>query len=80
MATHRYVFISFLFLLWSCSSSVDQIHDKISDNKHQIPIISIVADSLDLFDDTLGIYYKGIGIAENWQGQKANYFLVERLQ
>ena len=74
MATHRCAFISFLFLLWSCSSSVDQIHDKISDYKHQIPIISIVADSLDLFDDSLGIYYEGIGTAENWQGQKANYF------
>ena len=46
----------------------------------RLPVISIVADSLDLFDDTLGIYSKGIGTAENWQGSKANYFLEKRLQ
>ena len=80
MAIHRYIFIASLFLLWSCSSSVDQIHDRVSDNNHHIPIISIVADSIDLFDDTLGIYSKGIGTAENWQGQRANYFSGKKLQ
>jgi len=79
LAIHRCIFIFFLFLLWSCSSSVDQIHNKVSDNKHQIPIISIVADSLDLFDDTVGIYYQGIGTAENWQGQRANYYSGKKI-
>ena len=79
MATHRYISAAFLFLLWACSSPVEQIHDKVSEYKHQLPVISIVADSLDLFDDTLGIYSKGIGTAENWQGQKANYFSGKKI-
>ena len=58
---------------------MDQIHDKVSKHKHQLPVISIVADSLELFDDTLGIYSKGIGTAENWQGEKANYFSGKKI-
>ena len=74
MATHKDIFVTSLLLLCSCSSPVDKIHDKVSEHKHKLPVISIVADSIDLFDDTIGIYSKGIGTAENWQGQKANYF------
>ncbi len=80
MATHRYIFVASFFLLWSCSSPVEQIHNKVSQYKHQLPVISIVADSLDLFDETIGIYSKGIGAAENWQGQKANYFSGKKIE
>lgn len=58
----------------SCSAPIDPVHKKVRSNKHQLPIISIIADSMELFDDTLGIYSKGVGVAENWQGIKANYF------
>ena len=56
MATLRNIFDAYLFLLASCSSPVEQIHDKVSEYNNNIPIISIVADSLELFDDSLGIY------------------------
>ena len=79
MATLRNIFVTSLFLLGSCSSPVEQIHDKVSKYKHKIPIISIVADSLELFDDSIGIYSKGIGTAENWQGYKANYFSGKKI-
>ena len=79
MATHRYISAAFLFLLWACSSPIEQFHDEVSEYKHRLPVISIVADSLDLFDDTLGIYSKGIGTAENWQGHKANYFSGKKI-
>ena len=77
MATHKDIFVTSLLLLCSCSSPVDKIHDKVSEHKHKLPVISIVADSIDLFDDTIGIYSKGIGTAENWQGQKTGEGQVE---
>ena len=79
MAIHRSIFIVSLFFLCCCSNSADQIHDRVSKFKHELPVISVVADSLQLFDDTLGIYSKGIGTAVNWQGQKANYFSRKKI-
>ena len=55
-------------------------YKKVRLNKHQLPIISIIADSMELFDDTLGIYSKGVGVAENWQGIKANYFSKKKIK
>ena len=43
-------------IIVSCSTPIDPVHKKVRLNKHQLPIISIIADSMELFDDTLGIY------------------------
>ena len=67
-------------IIVSCSTPIDPVHKKVRLNKHQLPIISIIADSMELFDDTLGIYSKGVGVAENWQGIKANYFSKKKIK
>jgi len=67
-------------IIVSCSTPIDPVHKKVRSNKHELPIISIIADSMELFDDTLGIYSKGVGVAENWQGIKANYFSKKKIK
>ena len=69
-----------VFFFVACSNSIDPIHENVREKQHQLPIISIVADSMNLFDDTLGIYTVGIGLAENWQGIKANYFSGKKIK
>jgi len=69
----------FINTILSCSTPNDRIHEKVRTNKHQLPVISIIADSLELFDDTLGVYTKGIGVAKNWQGIKANYYSKKKI-
>ncbi|MBJ04561.1 MAG: hypothetical protein CMP65_01490 [Flavobacteriales bacterium] len=77
--------IVFLFITLSCNKysicKKPNFHKNyeliLSD--HHLPVISIVADSWDLFDDSLGIYVKGIGTGENWQGEKANYFSGKKI-
>ena len=77
---NKYLILLCINLIFSCSSPNDRIHEKVGKNKHQLPIISIIADSKELFGDTIGIYSKGIGMAENWQGIKANYFSKKKIK
>lgn len=77
---NKYLILLCINLIFSCSTTNDRIHNKVGKNKHQLPIISIIADSKELFGDTIGIYSKGIGIAENWQGIKANYFSKKKIK
>jgi len=46
----------FINIILSCSTPNDRIHEKVRTNKHQLPVISIIADSLELFDDTVWNY------------------------
>ena len=77
---NKYLILLCINLIFSCTTPNDRIHENVRKNKHQLPIISIIADSNELFGDTIGIYSKGIGIAENWQGIKANYFSKKKIK
>ena len=68
------VLISSIVLLVSCDES------DFSKSNHQLPIIEITASDVDLWDDSLGIYVDGIGVGENWQGLKANYFSGKKIE
>ena len=78
-------FVVFLFIISSCNNysicKKTNFHKnyELELSDHHLPVISIIADSLDLFDDSLGIYVKGIGTGENWQGEKANYFSGKKI-
>ena len=78
LAILNYLYLLGFCILFSCSNSKDTNCQEEVNNQHALPIFNIHADSLDLFDDSLGIYVKGIGLAENWQGIKANFSLKER--
>lgn len=72
--------IILIFFVFSCSNKKSPIQNKIVSEGHKLPVISIKADSISLFDDSLGIYVKGIGSAQNWQGIKANYFSGKKIK
>ena len=80
MVTLKYISLICLCLLTACLSPTDRLHKQVASHQHELPVISIVTDSLELFGDTIGIYSRGIGLAENWQGQKANYFSGKKIE
>jgi hypothetical protein len=74
-------FIGLLLLCVSCTQqNADKIHDSVVLNSHDLAVLSIVADSIDLWGDSVGVYVKGVGNSSNWQGQKANYFSGKKIQ
>ena len=75
------LFIPFVFFLgfFGCNNQSSHDNYPLPLYMHTLPVISILADSVDLFDDSLGIYVKGIGNAENWQGERANYFSGKKI-
>ena len=79
LAIFKYLYFLGVCILFSCSNSKDFNYQKVVKNQHALPVFYINADSLDLFDDSLGIYVKGIGLAENWQGIKANFFSKRKI-
>ena len=44
-----------------------------------LPTLALPLDKDDLFDDSLGIYVEGIGLGQNWQGEKANFFSKRKI-
>ncbi len=44
-------------------------------NRYQLPIISLSTDSLNFFDDSMGIYVPGVGYKENID-ETGNYFMT----
>ena len=79
LAIFKYLYFLGVCILFSCSNSKDFNYQEVVKNQHALPVFYINADSLDLFDDSLGIYVKGIGLAENWQGIKANFFSKRKI-
>ena len=71
-----------LFLLFSsCKEIIDvELHNKSFKNKHSLPILSIVAKNEDLFSYEKGIYVKGVGLGEDWAGNKANYLARNKIK
>ena len=68
-----------LCILCACSNPTDKIHSEVAENQHHLAVFSILADKDDLFDDSLGIYMEGIGLGQNWQGEKANFFSKRKI-
>ena len=79
LAIFKYLYFLGVCILFSCSNSKDFNYQEVVKNQHALPVFYINADSLDLFDDSLGIYVKGIILAENWQGIKANFFSKRKI-
>lgn len=79
LVTPKYaIYLSFLFCA-ACTQQIDKVHQSVALRSHELPVLSIVADSFDLWDDSVGIYVKGVGSASNWQGEKANYFSGKKI-
>ena len=72
------VVISCSILFASCDTTDLMKLDYVNPT-HDIPIMDIWASEADLWDDSLGIYVVGIGLSENWQGIKANYFSAKKI-
>ena len=53
---NKYLILLCINLIFSCSTPNDRIHNKVGKNKHQLPIISIIAVSKELFGNNIGIY------------------------
>lgn len=68
-----------LCILCACSNPTDKIHSEVAENQHHLAVFSILADKDDLFHDSLGIYVEGIGLGQNWQGEKANFFSKRKI-